>query len=62
MVSEECCEGVFPDTVCWTRLGNMWNTFVSKMFTLRAYARLLLEQKNLERGIRVMIQGAPSTG
>ena len=24
MVSEGCCEGLFPDTVCWTRLRNTW--------------------------------------
>ena len=24
MMSGEYCEGVFPDTVCWTRLGNTW--------------------------------------
>ena len=23
-VSGECCEGVLPDTVCWTRLRNTW--------------------------------------
>ena len=24
MVSGGCCEGLFPDTVCWTRLRNTW--------------------------------------
>ena len=26
MVSGGCCEGLFPDTVCWTRLRNTWKT------------------------------------
>ena len=25
MVSGRCCEGLFPDTVCWTRLRNTWS-------------------------------------
>ena len=24
MLSGECCEAVFPGTVCWTRSGNAW--------------------------------------
>ena len=27
MVSGGYCEGLFPDTVCWTRLRNTWNPF-----------------------------------
>ena len=26
MVSGGYCEGLFPDTVCWTRLRNTWNS------------------------------------
>ena len=34
MVSGGYCEGLFPDTVCWTRLRNTWQNFTT-FFTLR---------------------------
>ena len=30
MVSGGCCEGLFPDTVCWTRLRNTWEALIKK--------------------------------
>ena len=38
MVSGGCCEGLFPDTVCWTRLRNTWDFLHCEIVSTHAEA------------------------
>ena len=44
MVSGGCCEGLFPDTVCWTRLRNTWTSTLRSEIITQLIPRKLSEK------------------
>ena len=61
-VSGGYCEGLFPDTVCWTRLRNAWKT-PKACFTWFPHLRLQQRQLSLKDMVsraRVVCAGIPT--
>ena len=43
MVSGGYCEGLFPDTVCWTRLRNTWKIITNTIMFYASWGPIFLE-------------------